>query len=104
MDKIVYYNIQDKSDDNSTNQIVKISTIGFPVEETIEYDDGGDFTQDVNSLNINDSFKERINALVNDNNLMLILDLLSENDVYYNDEHNIKIKVESLEKVDDYNS
>jgi hypothetical protein len=99
MDKNVYYKIYDTTN-NDVNILLKISTKGFPIEETIEYEVDGNWTE---KININDKhFTDRLNALLEDNNIRLIMDLLEEDDKYYNNKYKLKLSVQRVEKIDNY--
>ena len=99
MDKTVYYNIYDTINSGVTI-LLKISTKGFPIEEKIEYDVDGKW---LSEININDkNLKDRLNSLLEDNNIRLIMDLLEEDDKYYNNRYKLRLSVQKVEIIDDY--
>lgn len=100
MDKTIYYEIEDTSLDQS-QVLLKISTKGFPIEESIEYDYNGNWVESLNS-DYDENFQIRLTKLLDDNNIRLIMDLLEQDDVYYNDKYKLRITVKNLEIVDNY--
>ncbi|MBE6488757.1 MAG: hypothetical protein E7Z86_08585 [Methanosphaera stadtmanae] len=103
MDKTIIYKINDMLTQENENFInLKIITKGFPIEEKVLYDQNGQWNDDINTLEIDDNLKARLNEFLEDNNKRLIIDLLDENDTYYTDSYKLKIKVENLEIIDNY--
>lgn len=103
MDKTIIYKINDMLTQENENFInLKIITKGFPIEEKVLYDQNGQWTENINTLEIDDNLKARLNEFLEDNNKRLIIDLLDENDTYYTDSYKLKIKVENLEIIDNY--
>ncbi|MDO5824892.1 MAG: hypothetical protein BZ137_06145 [Methanosphaera sp. rholeuAM130] len=99
MDKTIYYKIYDTTN-NDVNILLKISTKGFPIEEKIEYDIDGNWVEE---MTINDkNFKNRLEALLEDNNIRLIMDLLEDDDKYYNNKYKIRLSVQRVEKIDNF--
>lgn len=99
MDKTIYYKISDTTNDDE-EMMMKISTKGFPIEEKIEYDVGGNWVEEFETDDQN--LKGRLNSLLEDNNIRLIMDLLQEDDEYYNNKYNLRLCVQRLEVIDDY--
>ena len=103
MDKTIIYKINDMlTQDNELYINIKIITKGFPIEEKVLYDNNGQWTDEINTLEIDDNLKNRLNDFLDDNNKRLIIDLLEENDTYYTEYYKLKIKVENLEIIDNY--
>lgn len=103
MDKTIIYKINDNLTQDDENFItLKIITKGFPIEEQVLYDNKGRWTENINTLEIDDNLKTRLQEFLEDNNKRLIIDLLEENDIYYTEKYKLKIKVENLEITDNY--
>lgn len=99
MDKTIYYKIYDTTN-NDANILMKISTKGFPIEEKIEYDVDGNWASQINITDKN--FNDRLNMLLEDNNIRLIMDLLQEDDKYYNNKYKLRLSVQRVKIVDNY--
>lgn len=104
MDKIVEYQIQDmQNEENKISVTIKITTIGFPVEETLEYEQEGEWYEDITKIsrkyedldlqNEWENFQSRLLSFLSDGNLRIILDIIDENDSYYNAKYNLKTDV-----------
>ena len=98
MDKIIYYNVFDTTN-NDESIMMKISSLGFPIEEKIEYENNGSWAE---NISLDENFNQRLTSLLDDNNIRLIMDLLQEDDEFYNNKYKIRLTVTRLEINDDY--
>ncbi|OED30775.1 hypothetical protein [Methanosphaera sp. WGK6] len=104
MDKIVYYSIEDMlSRSRNLSLSIRITTQGFPVNETVEYQNNNEWSEYINTINKENTneksinFKSRVESLLDDDNIRVIMDIMKNYDEYYSDEYKLKIIVNSLE-------
>ncbi|WP_455645683.1 hypothetical protein [Methanosphaera sp.] len=104
MDKIVYYSIEDKLSQNENIVLsIRITTQGFPVNETLEYQNNSEWSEDIHVIyeeTTNEqliNFKSRVQSLLDDDNMRVIMDIMKNDDEYYSNEYKLKIIVNSLE-------
>lgn len=107
MDKIAEYQIQDmQNPENKISVTIKITTIGFPVDEKLEYEQEGEWYEDITKISRTyedldlevewENFQSRLLSFLSDGNLRIILDIIDENDTYYNDKYKLETDVLSV--------
>lgn len=107
MDRIVHYSINDKLSKNSDLSVtIRITTIGFPVAETLEYQCSGKWSEDVTTIGrlYNDtnpdeweSFQSRLLPFLDDGNMRVIMDIMNTGDIYYSDKYKLEVTVNSVD-------
>lgn len=108
MDKRVYYSIKDMlAKDNGIVVPVVITTIGYPVSETLEYFDDDACSEDISIIDniykgsdLEESwfnYKSRLLSFLDDNNMRVIMDIMRESDEYYCDEYKLRVIVNSVD-------
>lgn len=111
VDKIVHYSIVDRlSSSDKISVSIRISVMNFPIVETLEYHNEGKWLEDIANIDRTykdedtqkqwDSFKSRLLALLDDDNMRVIMDIMSEDDVYYSRKYNLEIIVNSFDIID----
>ena len=111
VDKVVYYSIVDRlSSGDKISVSIRICVRDFPVVETLEYHNGGKWLEDVGGIDRTyndvlvqkqwDNFKSRFLALLDDDNMRVIMDIMCVDDVYYSRKYNLDIIVNSLDIID----
>lgn len=106
MDKTIEYQIKDMQNPKDKISItIKITTIGYPVDETLEFEHEGEWYTDITQVNRNyednqlqqewEAFQSRLLPFLNDGNLRIILDIMEENDTYYSDKYKLQVDVTS---------
>ncbi len=111
VDKKITYSIKDTLND-SIKVSIKITTIGFPVEEKLEYHNAGKWHEDIsnisrvyNNTKIQDSwsdFQSRLLSFLNDGNMRVLLDIMMNDDEYISSKYNLHVIVEDSIIVDNY--
>lgn len=103
MDKTIEYKITDELYPE-ISVIVKITTIGFPVDEKLEYGYDGIFYDDITKVpkdavdsDIWDGFTSRLLPFLDDANLRIILDIMQLNDTYMCDKYKLIVDVISAQ-------
>lgn len=95
MDKTIIYEIT--ANDTKEKSIIKIATTGFPITEKIEYQEENTWSsKPVTENNI------KLDEILEDNNIRLIMDVMQQHDKYYINNYNTTIEVVNAEIVDDY--
>ncbi len=111
MDKIVHYSIKDRlSLDNVISVSIRITVKNFPVSEVLEYHNEGKWSEDISTINriYNDSeiqqqwdnFQSRLLSFLNDDNMRIIMDIMTSDDKYYSNKYNLEVEVTSYELLD----
>lgn len=103
VDKIIEYKITDELCPE-ISVVVKITTIGFPVDEKLEYGCDGIFYDDITKVpkdafdgDIWDGFTSRLLLFLDDANLRIILDIMQLNDTYMCDKYKLIVDVISAQ-------
>lgn len=108
MDKIVHYSIKDglsQSDDLSV--VLRITTIGFPVAEKLEYQSSGKWSEDISTISRMytdtnhkehwEHFQSRLLSFLSDGNMRVIMDIMGQSDSYYSEKYKLNVLVNSVE-------
>ncbi|MCD7782015.1 MAG: hypothetical protein LUG89_04920 [Methanosphaera sp.] len=107
MDKIVNYSIKDMLSNEDIAVSIRITTIGYPVDEKLEYHNAGKWSEDISTISrvYNDSkiqdqwsnFQSRLLKFLDNGNMRVILDIMGKSDEYYCDKYRLKVIVNSIE-------
>ncbi|MBR0471904.1 MAG: hypothetical protein IJI98_04320 [Methanosphaera sp.] len=111
MDKIVHYSIVDKlSSGNVISVSIRITVKGFPVSEILEYHNEGKWSQDISTISRTyndgeiqeqwDNFKSRLLSFLDDDNMRIIMDIMTDDDEYYSNKYKLNVIVTSFEIID----
>ena len=111
MDKIVHYSINDKlSLDDVISVSIRITVKDFPVSEILEYHNEGKWSKDVSTITrtYNDSkiqeqwgnFQSRLLSFLDDGNMRVIMDIMTDDDKYYSKKYNLEVIVTAYERLD----
>ena len=111
MDRIVHYSIRDiLSVDDNLSIDLRITTIGFPVDETLEYQSSGKWFEDISTISRTyigtdkeehrEHFQSRLLSFLDDGNMRVIMDIMGQLDEYSSERYKLGVVVNSVEIID----